>query len=96
MSYVREGVITHEDTLGNRGEIGAGDVQVISAGTGIQHSEGNEGATPVRLFQIWLKPRTQNGDPLWGTKTFPKADRSDRFVPLASGRGEAEALPIRS
>lgn len=56
ISYVREGVVTHEDSLGNRGKTRAGDVQVMSAGTGIHHTEYNEGDAPTRLFQIWLHP----------------------------------------
>ena len=98
ISYVREGTVTHEDSLGNRGQTKAGDVQVISAGTGIRHAEYNEGDVPIRLFQIWLHPRVgeRNGAPHWDTRQFPRADRSGNFMPLASGYGTPEALPIRA
>lgn len=96
ISYVRDGVITHEDSLGNKGRTKAGDVQVMSAGTGIRHAEYNEHDTSTRLFQIWLRPRTRGGVPQWGTRAFPKTDRSGRFVPLASGYGAPDALPIRA
>jgi redox-sensitive bicupin YhaK (pirin superfamily) len=97
VSYVREGTVTHRDSLGNIGSTTAGDVQVISAGTGIRHSEHNLGTEPLRLFQIWLLPRVRGGKPQWDTARFPKADRANRFVVLASGLpGDADALPIRA
>jgi redox-sensitive bicupin YhaK (pirin superfamily) len=96
ISYVREGVVTHEDSLGNKGQTSAGDVQVMSAGTGIRHTEYNVHDAPIRLFQIWLRPRARAGVPQWGTQSFPKADRAGRFVSLASGYGTPEALAIRA
>jgi redox-sensitive bicupin YhaK (pirin superfamily) len=97
VSYVREGTVTHRDSLGNVGRTTAGDVQAISAGTGIRHSEHNLGGEPLRLFQIWLRPRTRGGQPRWDTARFPKADRANHLVVLASGwRGDEGALPIRA
>ena len=96
VTYVREGVITHEDSLGNRGKTHAGDVQVMSAGAGIEHSERNDEQVVTRLFQIWIKPRNVGGTPRWGSKPFPRADRAGRLVPLASGRALEEALPINA
>lgn len=96
ISYVRDGVVTHEDSLGNKGHTRAGDVQVMSAGTGIRHAEYNEQDTPTRMFQIWLRPRERGGEPRWATRAFPKADRSGSFVPLASGYGAPDALPLRA
>jgi redox-sensitive bicupin YhaK (pirin superfamily) len=97
VSYVREGTVTHRDSLGNIGRTTAGDVQAISAGTGIRHSEHNLGAEPLRLFQIWLRPRMRGGQPQWWTGRFPKADRANHFVVLASGLpGDRDALPIRA
>lgn len=96
ITYVREGVVTHQDNLGNKGHIPSGDVQVMSAGTGIGHSERNDENVPARLFQIWLTPREQGGSPRWGSKPFPRADRSGQFVVLASGRSASDALPIRA
>jgi len=95
ITYVRQGAITHQDSLGNEGRTAAGDVQVMSAGTGIRHSEYNLEPETTRLFQIWIEPTVHGQRPRWDTKPFPKHDRSGRFVPLASGFAEdAEALPI--
>lgn len=97
VTYVREGAITHQDNLGNRGRTEAGDVQVMSAGTGIQHAEYNLEPGTTRIFQIWIIPDTRGGAPTWGSKPFPKADRSGRFSVLASGLdGDGDALPIRA
>jgi redox-sensitive bicupin YhaK (pirin superfamily) len=97
VSYVREGAVTHQDSIGNVGRTEAGDVQAISAGSGIRHSERNLGDAPLRLFQIWLRPRASGGEPQWGTRRFPAADRADQLVVLASGMpGDAGALPIRA
>lgn len=97
VTYVREGAVTHEDSLGNKGRTEAGDVQVMSAGTGIRHAEYNQESTLTKIFQIWIHPRQNGGAPTWGTKPFPKEDRSGQFVTLASGfPDDAEALPIRA
>ena len=97
ITYVRDGMITHRDNLGNTGQIPAGAVQVMSAGTGIRHAEYNLGRTPARLFQIWIEPDRPGGAPAWGTKSFPKIDRAGQLVVLASGfEQDVDALPIRS
>jgi redox-sensitive bicupin YhaK (pirin superfamily) len=97
ITYVREGAITHQDSLGNRGRTEAGDVQVMSAGAGIVHGEYNRESGPTTLFQIWIEPRGRGGAPRWGARPFPKADRSDRLVTLASGFAEdTDALEIRA
>jgi redox-sensitive bicupin YhaK (pirin superfamily) len=97
ITYVREGAITHQDSLGNQGRTVAGDVQVMSAGTGIRHSEYNLEPGITRIFQIWIFPNRRGNPPSWGTKPFPKAERSGQFVALASGiEGDADALPIRT
>ncbi|MGC7404185.1 pirin family protein [Pandoraea pneumonica] len=98
ITYVRQGVLGHRDTLGSEGTIHAGDVQVMSAGTGIRHAEFNKGDVPLKLFQIWLRPRAMGGKPHWDTKAFPKAAAKDngRFTVLASGyyASDEGALPI--
>ena len=97
ITYVREGAITHQDSLGNKGRTEAGDVQVMSAGSGIRHAEYNLESDTTRIFQIWIEPERTGGAPAWGAKPFPKGDRSGRFVTLASGfEGDGEALPIRT
>jgi quercetin 2,3-dioxygenase len=97
ITYVREGAITHQDSLGNKGRTEAGDVQVMSAGSGIRHSEYNLEPKPTKIFQIWIQPTTSGGAPTWGAKPFPKADRSGQFVAIASGQADdSDALPIRA
>ena len=97
ITYVREGAITHEDSLGNKGRTGAGDVQVMSAGTGIRHAEYNAEPTTTTLFQIWIEPTRRGEKPAWGAKPFPRDDRAGQFVVLASGfEADIDALPIRT
>ncbi len=86
ITYVREGAISHEDHLGNRGRTEAGDVQVMSAGTGILHAEFNMEAEPTRIFQIWIEPSQTGVAPRWEKRQFPKGARSGALVALASGR----------
>jgi quercetin 2,3-dioxygenase len=97
ITYVREGAITHQDSMGNEGRTTAGDVQVMSAGSGVRHAEYNQENETTRIFQIWIEPNERGGKPAWGAKPFPKADRSGRFVTLASGfASDTEALLIRA
>lgn len=97
ITYVRQGAITHQDSLGNKGRTEAGDVQVMSAGTGIVHSEYNLEKDVTKIFQIWIIPSVRGGTPSWGAKPFPKGDRAGRFVTLASGyENDADALRIRA
>jgi redox-sensitive bicupin YhaK (pirin superfamily) len=97
ITYVRDGAITHQDSLGNTGRTEAGDVQVMSAGTGIRHAEYNLEPGTTRIFQIWILPTRSGQPPSWGARPFPKGDRSGRFVALASGfEDDGDALPIRT
>ena len=101
ITYVRAGAITHRDSLGNEGRTGAGDVQVMSAGTGITHAEYNLEDEETRLFQLWILPDRVGEKPRWDARPFPKGDRAGRFVALASGhqadrQGEGGALPINA
>jgi len=97
VTFVRTGAITHRDSMGNAGRTEAGDVQVMSAGTGVRHAEFNLEDADTTLFQIWIEPRTRGGAPAWGTRGFPRGDRSGRLVTLASGfEGDDDALPIRA
>lgn len=97
ITYVRSGAITHQDSLGNKGRTAAGDVQVMSAGTGITHAEYNIEDETTTLFQIWIQPTRRGEAPGWGARQFPKGDRAGQLVVLASGYAEdAEALPIRT
>ena len=97
ITYVRTGAITHKDSLGNTGRTAAGDVQVMSAGSGITHAEYNLEDEVTTLFQIWIAPPTRGGQPSWGAKQFPRGDRAGQMVVLASGyKDDADALPIRT
>lgn len=97
ITYVRKGSLTHKDSLGNEGRIEAGDVQVMSAGTGIQHAEYNVDDEETHSFQLWILPDRQGHEPSWGSKRFPKDARSGRFDVLASGReNDTDALRIQA
>jgi len=97
ITYVREGAISHQDSEGNKGRTVAGDVQVMSAGSGIRHAEYNLEDETTRIFQIWILPSSRGSKPSWGAKPFPKGDRTGRFVTLASGyETDVDALPIRT
>jgi hypothetical protein len=97
ITYVRTGAITHQDSLGNQGRTAAGDVQVMSAGTGVRHAEYNMEDEATTLFQIWVQTDKPGAAPSWGAKPFPKGERDGSFVTLASGFDEdAEALRINA
>ena len=96
ITYVRTGAITHEDSMGNRGRTAAGDVQVMSAGTGVRHSEFNLEDETTTLFQIWIETDRPGAAPSWGQREFPKSDRSGRFTVMASGDAADGALPINA
>jgi redox-sensitive bicupin YhaK (pirin superfamily) len=97
VTYVRSGAISHKDSLGNEGRTAAGDVQVMSAGTGIVHSEHNREGEATTLFQIWILPDRQGEAPSWGQRAFPRGDHSGRWEIVASGDPQADdALPIRT
>jgi redox-sensitive bicupin YhaK (pirin superfamily) len=96
ITYVRTGAITHEDSMGNRGRTGAGDVQVMSAGTGVRHAEFNLENEMTTLFQIWIETDKPGAKPDWGMKPFPKSDRSGKFQVLASGDPTDGALNINA
>jgi redox-sensitive bicupin YhaK (pirin superfamily) len=97
ITYVGEGAVTHRDSLGNETRIEAGNVQVVSAGTGIRHAEFNLEQAPARIFQIWITPASPGGSPAWSAQPCPTAERSGCFVAIASGfDSDQDALPIRA
>lgn len=85
VTYVRRGAISHRDSLGNEGVTAAGDVQVMSAGTGIQHAEFNAGKEDINLYQIWIYPRERGVKPRWDMRQFPKEPVNDALPLLVSG-----------
>ena len=88
ISYIRQGAITHKDSKGNQGRTSAGNVQVMSAGSGIYHSEYNLESEDTIMYQIWIEPHTQNVSPAWGSITFPEQLNKDTLPLLVSGRQE--------
>ncbi|WP_310468328.1 pirin family protein [Sphingomonas sp.] len=96
VTYVRSGAITHQDSLGNHGRTGAGDVQVMSAGSGVTHAEFNLEDEDTTLFQIWIETDRPGIAPGWGAKPFPKDARDGQFQLLASGHADDGALTINA
>ena len=96
ITYVRTGAITHQDSMGNKGRTAAGDVQVMSAGTGVTHAEYNLEDEDTTLFQIWIETDKPNAQPSWGARPFPKESREGQFQLLASGNGDDGVLHINS
>jgi redox-sensitive bicupin YhaK (pirin superfamily) len=98
ITFVRQGAITHKDSLGNKGQTRAGDVQVMHAGTGIVHAELNQEKEATRLFQIWIIPDEADVKPGWESREFPRQTGQGLQV-LASGRpadAGAGALPLHA
>ena len=89
ITYVRKGAITHEDSLGNKGKTNAGDVQVMSAGTGVKHSEHNLEDETTSLYQIWIKPNALNVEPRWDAMEFPKEHVENKLNLIVGGSDEA-------
>ena len=97
VTYVVEGSLAHRDSLGNGSSIIPGDVQRMSAGTGITHSEFNGSASePVHLLQIWLLPLFKDLAPSYEQKHFTVQDRSGRWQLLASPTGEHGEVTVHS
>lgn len=89
------GALEHKDSTGGQGIIKAGDVQIMSAGTGVQHSEANASPTdPVKLFQIWVFPKEKNITPRYDQRSFDVADRLDQWQVVVSPKKEDAALWI--
>ena len=95
ISYVVNGTLAHRDSTGTVTELGPGHVQMMSAGTGITHSELNASAeTPVHFLQIWIEPREQGLEPRHAEKRFPESRKRGRLLPLVSPEGRAGTLAI--
>lgn len=103
LTYVIEGELEHQDSMGNRGVIGAGELQRMSAGTGVRHSEFNHSRTkPLRLLQFWILPAVKGLEPSWEQRRFGKEERgpsatlgtSGRLLKVASGEPQDGTLKI--
>jgi hypothetical protein len=90
LTYVRSGSVTHQDILGNTSELRQGDVQVMTAGTGIRHAEFNRGSETLKLFQIWFEPDRKGCEPAYAMRRFPDLSNRGNWVTLASGLPEAD------
>lgn len=96
VTYVLEGALEHRDNMGNGSVIRPGDVQRMSAGTGVTHSEFNESKTkPVHLYQIWMFPEKQGIKPGYEQKTFPESEKRGRLRLVASREGRDGSVTIR-
>ncbi|AWK52312.1 pirin family protein [Clostridium beijerinckii] len=84
ISYVIDGKITHKDSMGNIGELSRGEVQYMSAGTGVYHSEYNLGDEDLRLLQIWIYPDKKDYMPNYGEKKFNWSDRENKWLHMVS------------
>ncbi|TMG90619.1 MAG: pirin family protein [Betaproteobacteria bacterium] len=95
ISYVLEGALEHKDSIGTGSVIRPGDVQIMSAGTGIRHSEFNHSKTePVHFLQIWVVPDRQGIAPRYEQKTFPDADKRGRLRLVGSSDGRDGSVVI--
>jgi len=95
ISYVISGELEHKDSLGNGSVIRPGDVQRMTAGTGIRHSEYNSShALPVHFLQIWILPEQPGLRPSYQQKHFPATERTDRLRLVADRHGTGGALTI--
>jgi len=92
LTYVLSGELVHEDSMGNRGVVGPGDVQFMSAGTGVRHSESNNSRdVELHLVQMWVLPGTMGGAPSYGQREFEKSERTNRWLAVASGEANVKA-----
>ncbi len=97
VTYVLQGTLSHKDSLGNGADILPGDVQRMSAGKGIMHSEFNQGLRdPVHLLQIWIEPKEKGGSPSYEQKNFSEADKRGRLRLVASPDGSDGSVTIHA
>jgi hypothetical protein len=95
LTYVLSGALEHQDSMGNGSVIRPGDVQRMTAGTGVVHSEQNASATePVHLLQIWILPARTGLAPGYEQKAFPEAERRGRLRPLAAADGREGSVTV--
>ena len=87
VTIVLSGEITHEDSMGNKTVVRAGEAQRMSAGTGVTHSEYNLGHEPLHLYQIWIFPGVSGLNPSYDQKSFSSESRKNRLLPVVSGQG---------
>jgi quercetin 2,3-dioxygenase len=97
VTYLIDGQLEHRDTAGHRGVISAGEVQRMSAGTGIRHSEFNPSdKTPAHLVQLWIEPAVAHLPPSWEQKRYPLAERTGKLLPVAVPAGGNGTRPAHA
>jgi hypothetical protein len=97
VTYMIDGQLEHKDTAGNRGVISPGEVQRMSAGTGIRHSEFNPSdKTPAHLLQLWIEPAVPHLAPTWEQKSYPLAARAGKLLPIAVPAGKNGQRPAHA
>lgn len=95
ITIVLDGAIVHEDSAGHKGTTGADEVQVMTAGRGVYHSEANEGKKPLHLLQIWIASNRKGLEPAWKQHSFSTKDFENHLCAMVSGVAETSApLPI--
>jgi quercetin 2,3-dioxygenase len=96
VTIVLEGEITHEDNMGNKEILGIGEVQYITTGTGIEHSEFNRGKEFLHFYQIWILPCRDRLEPKYSKKKFDTSSWKNRLIPLVSGQSLEGALKMNA
>ncbi|WP_373032433.1 pirin family protein [Sulfurovum sp.] len=94
ITYIIRGELTHQDSMGNKERLGRGAIQYLSAGTGITHSEKNEGDEEVHLIQTWILPKAKGLNPRYGSKVFDQETRHNRWLHLVGPVETDSAIPI--
>ena len=94
ITYIIRGELTHQDSMGNKEHLGRGAVQYMSAGTGITHSEKNEGDEEVHLIQTWILPEAKGLNPRYGSKVFDPETRHNKWLHLVGSDNTGSAIPI--
>ena len=95
VSIVTKGVLVHTDSFGNHGEIHAGEIQYMSAGEGVLHSEFASKEEDAALFQIWIKPNEKGGKPLYNQRDFRDVTKNNQWVTLVSPDGRDNSIAIK-
>ncbi len=95
VSIVTKGTLLHKDSAGNHGIINAGEIQYMSAGKGVYHSEYAGVDESAALFQIWIHPNQKGGEPLYDQRSFIHHDKTNRWIILVSGDGREDSITIK-
>ena len=94
ITYILRGELTHQDSMGNKERLGRGGVQYMSAGTGVMHSEMNEGDEAVHLIQTWILPKEKGLAPKYGSRRFARVERRNRWLHLVGPAGSNAPVTI--